>query len=218
MIDEFWIKMGQRGIKGRPRKLEGLKRIAIAISKLKLKNEVDEEDAKDAMEFYNFILFHFNQIVPVSQTPKEVAYDTFINILRESEHYPIAVKELARTACQRNEQIKDYIGEDLRIEANWKLRAIYDDLLNNQHIILTSQKPAVLKWVSNSQSQSQSQAEPMVKASRQASDVSDVYEAIGEGAAKNTKIKKKTLMKMKISKILLHRLTPPHIHQIHQIA
>jgi DNA replicative helicase MCM subunit Mcm2 (Cdc46/Mcm family) len=180
MIDEFWIKMGQRGIKGRPRKLEGLKRIAIAISKLKLKNQVDEEDAKDAMEFYNFILFHFNQIVPVSQTPKEVAYDTFINILRESEHYPIAVKELARTACQRNEQIKDYIGEDLRIEANWKLRAIYDELLNNQHIILTSQKPAVLKWISNSESQTES----MVKASKQASDVYDVSEAPGDGAAK----------------------------------
>jgi DNA replicative helicase MCM subunit Mcm2 (Cdc46/Mcm family) len=182
MIDEFWIKMGQRGIKGRPRKLEGLKRIAIAICKLKLKNEVDEEDAKDAMEFYNFILFHFNQIVPVSQTPKEVAYDTFINILRESEHYSIAFKELARTACLRNEQISDYVGEDLRIEANWKLRAIYDDLLNNQHVLLTSQKPAVLKWISNSQPQTQT--ESIVKASKQASDVPDVSEALGEGAAK----------------------------------
>lgn len=136
MINEYWIKMGQKGIKGRPRKLEGLKRIAIAISKLKLKNQVDIEDATDAMEYYNVILMHFNQIIPISQSPKEVAYDTLINILRESETFPISFKELAKIACERSEQIRDYIGEDLDIENNWKLRAIRDDLLNNQHVLI----------------------------------------------------------------------------------
>ena len=33
MLNEYWIKMGQRGIRGRPRKLETLKRISVAISK-----------------------------------------------------------------------------------------------------------------------------------------------------------------------------------------
>ena len=35
MIDEFWIEMSQKGVMGRYRKLEALKRISVAISKFK---------------------------------------------------------------------------------------------------------------------------------------------------------------------------------------
>ena len=174
MINEYWIKMGQRGITGRPRKLETLKRISVAISKLKLKNEADIDDVTDAMGFYNVILMHFNQIIPISQRPKEVTYQELITILRETPAYPISFRELAKTAGERNEQVKSYIGGDFNIETNWKLRAIYDELLNNGRIILIQQKPAVFKWKSERDNE-----QTIVKADSRASEVSDVSEVMG---------------------------------------
>ena len=125
------------------------------------------------MGFYNVILMHFNQIIPISQRPKEVTYQEFVKILRETPVYPISFRELAKTAGERNEQVKSYIGGEFNIETNWKLRAIYDELLNNGRIILIQQKPAVFKWKPELDN-----VQPIAKADSQASEVSDVSEAM----------------------------------------
>lgn len=177
MIDEYWVEMSQKGVRGRYRKLESLKRITVAISKLKLKNEADTDDVTEMMELYNVILLHFNQIVPVSQRPKEITSETYVSILREASAYPIAFRELAKTANERKEQINSYIGDDLNIETNRKLRAVYDELLNNEHIILVQQKPAVFQW--RQRTDTREEGETMVKADRQASDTSDVSDRVG---------------------------------------
>jgi DNA replicative helicase MCM subunit Mcm2 (Cdc46/Mcm family) len=193
MLDEYWIKMSQRGTKGRYRKLEGIKRIAVAISKLKLKNEVDTEDATDAMQFYNVIFMHFSQIAPVSQRPKELLYESCINIIRQHSPTPIASKELYRLASERNEQIKSYVGDNLNIETNWKLRTVHDELLNNEHVMLVKEKPAVFQWKSEHQPDDNDQREQtMVKADKQASDVSDVYEAPRDAAANENVVQQST--------------------------
>jgi DNA replicative helicase MCM subunit Mcm2 (Cdc46/Mcm family) len=147
MINEYWINMGaNENITGRNRKLESLKRIAIAISKVKLKNEVDTEDATDTMKLYNTALMHFSQIVPVSQSPKEVTYDMYINILREMSPNRIALTELKDIICDKNEQIRSYLGHDPNTRSNKKLRMVYDELLNNEHVSVVKQKPIVLMW------------------------------------------------------------------------
>jgi replicative DNA helicase Mcm len=173
MLDDYWVKMGQTETddRGRPRKLEGLYRIAVAISKIKLKNQVDIEDAIETMQHYNVVLLNFSHLVPVSQSPKEVARETCISILQEFP-YPIASKELFKTARDKNEQVKAYVGNDLSIETNWKLRKVCEDLLNDSHVILVQEKPTVFKWKGEGKVKS--------KASRQASEVSDVSEAHGD--------------------------------------
>jgi hypothetical protein len=101
-----------------------------------------------------------------------------INILRETSAYPIAFRELAKTANERKEQIKSYIGDDLNIETNRKLRAIYDELLINEHITLVQQKPSVFQWKSkqdgSNNDDNNEQEQTMVKADKQASDISDL--------------------------------------------
>jgi hypothetical protein len=174
MLDEYWVKMGQAETddRGRPRKLEGLYRIAVAISKLKLKNQVDVEDAIETMQHYNVVLLHFSHLVPVSQSPKEVTRETCIDILREYP-YPIAfTPDLISTACERKEQIKAYLGEDLHMRNNWKLREVYEELLYNDHVILVQEKPVVLKW--------KGKEEERVKANKQACDVCDPCEEAGD--------------------------------------
>ena len=174
MLDDYWVKMGQTETddRGRPRKLEGLYRIAVAISKIKLKNQVDVEDAIETMQHYNVVLLNFSHLVPVSQSPNEVARETCISILQEFP-YPIASKELFKTARDKNEQVKAYVGNDLSIETNWKLRKVYEDLLNDSHVILVQEKPTVFKWKGEEE-------KVKAKASRQASEVSDVSEAHGD--------------------------------------
>jgi hypothetical protein len=182
MLNDYWVKMGQAETddRGRPRKLEALYRIAIAISKLKLKNQVDTDDALETMQLYNIVLLHFSRIVPLSRSPKEVTRETCIDVLKEFD-YPIAfTPDLINVALERSEQIKSYIGNDLHIRSNWKLRELYEDLLHNDHIILTQEKPAVFKW------RGKEEEETKVKASGQACDPCDVCEGDEEdGKAEN---------------------------------
>ena len=146
MIDEYWIEMSQRGVLGRYRKLEALKRISVAISKIKLKNEVDVEDVTEMMAIYNVILMHFNQIGPASQKPSELAYETCIDILREMSSYSISFTELIRSASDRKPQIESYIGDNFNLRDNWKLRAISDRLSNNPHVGKVNERPLVFEW------------------------------------------------------------------------
>ena len=61
MLKEFYKRVNAKGF-GSPRVLKTLKKLAKAIARLKLKNVVDEEDAKEAMEFYNTMLVKFQKV------------------------------------------------------------------------------------------------------------------------------------------------------------
>jgi DNA replicative helicase MCM subunit Mcm2 (Cdc46/Mcm family) len=185
MLDEYWIKMGQTQTdgdddRGRPRKLEALYRMAVAISKLKLKNEADIDDAIETMKHYNVVLLHFSKLVPVSQSPKEIARETCIDILREMSPYSISfTPDLINTACERKEQIRAYLGDDLHIRSNWKLREIYEALLYNSHVKLVKEKPVVFMWQGKEKEKEQEQTK--AKASKQACDECDACEDPGPG-------------------------------------
>ena len=169
MLDDYWVRMNQTQTddRGKNRKLESLYRIAIAISKLKLKDQVDDEDATETMELYNIILLHFSRVVSVSQSPKQIAYDTCIDILRDMSPNLISLTELVTMACNREgkEQMKDYIGDDLNMRSNWKLRAVHDQLVSNENVKIVKTKPIVLEWEEKNQT--------MVKASKEACDECD---------------------------------------------
>jgi hypothetical protein len=57
------------------------------------------------------------------------------------------LEELVTTACKRNEQLKQYLGDEIKLRKNWKLRPILDMLINHTCIKSVQQKPIVLEWI-----------------------------------------------------------------------
>jgi hypothetical protein len=60
--------------------------------------------------------------------------------------FPISFEEIVKSACERNVQVKRYVGDKYKLEYNIKLRPILQLLLNDSHIIQTNLKPVALQW------------------------------------------------------------------------
>jgi hypothetical protein len=122
--------------------------LAKAVARLKLKEIVDEGDAKDAMSFYNVMLLNFQKAVNVSTNPKDIAYHEFIKVL-ENTSSGITIFELCKIATESNKQVKAYLGETWHIDRNKPLRRIMEEVLNNSNVKKISAKPIALQWLSD---------------------------------------------------------------------
>ena len=141
---------------GSKRVLESLIRIAKSISKLKLKVVVDVEDVKQALRFYNALIYQYlESTVLIPDDPKNIAISVFIDILKNSA-FAYTLEELAKTACEKNDYVKSYLlgGNKnnnykhlLKIENNRKLRSTYELLIENPNIKKEQEKPIVLQWI-----------------------------------------------------------------------
>jgi MoxR-like ATPase len=140
MLEEYVISILKKY--GSPRVREAVFKIAKMISRLKLKNIVDADDAKEAMELYNFILHQFQQVVNITTNPRDITTTECVKIITESE-FPMSSVEIAKTACQRNEQVRRYVGDIYDSRHNHKLRAVMDQLRNHSGIEVVSMKPLV---------------------------------------------------------------------------
>ena len=130
-----------------PRRRESLYRLARAIARIKLKDVVDVNDAKEAAEFYNIMISKFLQAVKIPENPRDVTYKICLEILKAHRANGMSLLEVIKIAKQENEQIKDYLGNDLRMQSNYKLRAVYELLVNNSNIKIVNEKPVVLKYI-----------------------------------------------------------------------
>jgi replicative DNA helicase Mcm len=148
MLREYWIGMAKADVKGLPRKLETLERIAISIAKFKLKSLVDAEEATEAMQFYNVILQNYQQTVAISKKPADTSYQEIREVVKEHNGFPISYVEATKEAYRRNEQVKYYLNTDkkLDLESNWKFRNILDLLRKDPSIDIVDEKPIVLRW------------------------------------------------------------------------
>ena len=69
---------------------------------LKLKNVVDEEDAKKTMEFYNIMLVKFQKSVVYSESPKIIAYKKGVEIIKRFENFGgIELEDLFETCVRK---------------------------------------------------------------------------------------------------------------------
>jgi hypothetical protein len=66
----------------------------------------------------------------------------------EATQAPIKFEELIKKVCDKDQYIKTYIGEDLKVRDNKKLRTILEMMLQNSHVKRISVKPVVLQWTS----------------------------------------------------------------------
>jgi DNA replicative helicase MCM subunit Mcm2 (Cdc46/Mcm family) len=147
MLTEFFTKIRLEGF-GSNRILNTLYRLAKAVARLKLKEIVDEEDAKDAMSFYNVMLLNFQKAVNVSTNPKDIAYLEFIKILQNMPS-GITISELCKIATDSNKQVKAYLGDVWYIDRNKTLRRVIEEVLNNSNVKKISAKPIALQWLSD---------------------------------------------------------------------
>lgn len=148
MLNEFFIKIRTQHF-GSNRILDTLFRLSKSIARLKLKQIVDEEDANEAMEFYNIVLQNFQSVISVSTSPKVIAYNTCIMILKELNS-SITFEDLVIKICEKNEQVRLYLNfenKSLKIHKNRKVRGLYDMLVNHANIKRTNEKPTVLQWI-----------------------------------------------------------------------
>jgi replicative DNA helicase Mcm len=152
MFSEYFVSIKLKTSDfGSNRILDTLFRISKAFARLKLKKIVDEEDAKDTIEFYNVVLSQYQQIVNVPTCPKDVAFSECITTLRDIKS-PIALEELLKHVCQQNNYIKNYFyfsNGNLRLSNNIKVRTVYDMLLNHRNVKRVQEKPVVLQWYSS---------------------------------------------------------------------
>ena len=152
MLREFYIKISNNNF-GSPRILVTLPKLAKAVARLKLKEIVDEEDAKEVMEFYNVMLHEFQKQVVISQSPRDIGYQEGVSILEQCKEFGgISLEELFKNICQRNEQLANYFEfgkKSFKIQDNKKIRNIYEMLLNHSNIKKIKEKPIVLQWLSN---------------------------------------------------------------------
>jgi hypothetical protein len=180
MLNEYWIELATRKI-GSPRIQETLHRLAKARARLNLKKIVDAEDARETMQFYNIILQQYEQIVTLPTSPREVAYNECINILKESKSTAISFEELVKSACERNEHIKSYLGSKFKLQDNIKLRPLLDMVVNHSRVKQVKDKPVVLKWIDDARTGANSliftKTEDNNKESGSSNIVSDVYDA-----------------------------------------
>jgi hypothetical protein len=147
MLTEFFTKIRVQGF-GSNRVLNTLYRLSKAIARLKLKNIVDEEDAKDVMSFYNVMLQNFQKAVNVSTSPKDVAYNEFIRILQSTES-GVTIQELCKLATDNNGQVDAYLGGNWSTKYNKKLRRVIEEISNNTNVKKIGSHPIVLKWLSD---------------------------------------------------------------------
>jgi replicative DNA helicase Mcm len=149
MLNEYYIGIAK--IAGSPRVRDTIFKTAKMIARLKLKNIVDVEDAKEACQFYNVILNEYNHIVNIPSDPKETALNEFLYTI-EAAHVPILFEDVIMKTCERNEYVKLYLGNDYKLRDNKKLRSILERILEDSRVKRIQMKPTVLQWISMSQS------------------------------------------------------------------
>jgi DNA replicative helicase MCM subunit Mcm2 (Cdc46/Mcm family) len=149
MLTDFCKRIINNGF-GSPRIIITLPKLVKAIARLKLKDIANEEDAKEVMEFYNVILVKFNKSVIVSQSPKDIAYEKGVEIVKRFKEFGLKLEELFKIICQENEQLAKYFGyggKSLKIRDNAKVNDVYHLLVKNSNIVKIGEKPVILKWL-----------------------------------------------------------------------
>jgi replicative DNA helicase Mcm len=138
-----------------PRLLETLNNLCRVVARLKQKDTIDVEDAKEVIQFYAVQLVqHLSQIVAIPSDPRDLAVEEINNILKDSK-FKHEFIELLKAACQRNQWVSQYIGFDNEGKRDWsvgsnrRVRQVRDRFTkgaNNDKIRILSISPLVLAW------------------------------------------------------------------------
>jgi DNA replicative helicase MCM subunit Mcm2 (Cdc46/Mcm family) len=152
-----------------PRARDTLFRIAKTRARLKLKEIVGIDEAKEAVSFLNTVSQQFSNTVAVPEDPHVVAYALMAKTLQKSA-FGISLSELANIASDQNPQVAAYLKGGRDIGSNWRLRRVYLSLLEHTNIKQTHDRPIALQWFEKG---------GLTGSNSNPSDVSDVSEGTG---------------------------------------
>ena len=154
-----------------PRKLETLYNLAKARAKLKLKDIVDAEDAKETVNYFSKVVNDYYLSTVIATDPRDVCVSIIEQILEQYSKSqltsgPMTFTDLIIMACEKDQQVKLYIGpndyrNNLSMTNNHKLRPIAQLLQENKHIKRTRTKPLKIQWIPSPSPS----ADPVVKES-----------------------------------------------------
>ncbi len=140
-----------------PRKLESLYNLVKARAKLKLKEIVDAEDAKETVNYFSKVVNEYYKSTAIATDPRDVCVSIIVQILEENSKSqltsgPMNFTDLIIMACEKDQQVKLYIGpsdyrNNVSMSNNHKLRPIAQLLQENKHVKRTKTKPLMLQWI-----------------------------------------------------------------------
>jgi MoxR-like ATPase len=160
MLNAFWKQAKLERNTG-VRMYVGLYSIAQAHAKLHLKDTIDANIAKEAIELVQMMMAQTGPTVKAPTDPKVVTRDKFIEILQNNE-VGVAIKALCEIGCRESPQVALYVGKNWSLESNMKLRAVIGMLREHSQVKEINSNPIVFKWIG-----------PRSAASPDASDTSD---------------------------------------------
>ena len=145
-----------------PRRLETLYNLAKARAKLKLKDVVDAEDAKETVQYFSKVVNDYYQSTVIATDPRDVCVSIIEQILEENSKSqltlgPMNFTDLVIMACEKDQQVKLYVGlepnnhfqsRNLTMRYNHKLRLIAQLLEgSSKHVRRTKTRPLMYQWI-----------------------------------------------------------------------
>jgi DNA replicative helicase MCM subunit Mcm2 (Cdc46/Mcm family) len=176
-LNKFWTHGKLQGA-ATNRTYDSIFRIAEAQARLNLSDEITDDIATQTMDSISLMLSQYGKVVQTIQSPRDVTYDVFVNILKQTKS-GILITQLCRIACEENKQVSEYLGENWEVQRNRKLRTVVEMLENHTKIKVVKAKPLVLQYFDEVTSDTY---DITIKASQNnvvqsTTDVSDVYDA-----------------------------------------
>jgi hypothetical protein len=149
MLENYLVDIAKHGVRGLPRRLDALERVAIGFAKLKLKDSVDEEDVLDTIALFNEILKFYKQAPP---SLRDTTFLYCINELQKNSPQKWGFDDLIQEVCRKNPDIDSYIGKIKKTKYNWKMKAVQALLDKHPSVRRVSEKPIVYVWVDEEES------------------------------------------------------------------
>lgn len=164
LIRYYYVQLKSKNPEfGSKRILETIIRICKAISRLKLKELVDSEDAREALQFYNAVIIKYiENLAPIPDDPAVHTYEECLGILQLGMHKTSYLfDDLIYEACRNDKIIQMYLlganstttvidRKKLKIENNHKVRRVKELLLRNKNIKKVNAKPLTLQYYAKS--------------------------------------------------------------------
>lgn len=146
ILNEFWVSLKKKNeYLVTNRTLESIHRIAKALARVHLSDIVDEKIACSTIKFIDTMFKEFYSCSHQIPEPKSLALDETVKVIQQ-QNSPIDLIGAVRIACDRNEQIKYYIGPSFNQNDNKKLREVCKKVLNNQNIQKVQSNPIVVRY------------------------------------------------------------------------
>lgn len=142
IINDAWIEMVSAGLAGK-RTLDGLVRLVEAQTKLHLSNIATIEIAEEVIDDVRTMLKQMRSFVEILADPKEITIKEITKVVKDLKGEAILFQEAAKAACQNNEQVRAYLGNDLRASDNIKYRRVQESFLQRtpEMLKLVDKKP-----------------------------------------------------------------------------